>query len=382
MSRCLTCLYACFRCNHSCKRKNQCRHLWYAIVIINHVKYTDQKPRSCRDGLPNPPKKAASAVSSEPSKSSRKPPTAISDGGLKHLEALHKQSGGLDLPNGRQLRLDSARLGVTKAMERDIPKTSRSTVPCEPDEGTEDESESLPDPHEILRRPISKMRQEQETEDLSSDLETDKHGSLKLELEDLQPQVRHVSTSPLKSRRRLRTMSFEESSPSTPATKRQRISTPQLSVTTLGLLRPAERHMNTSHGSETAAVPTPKAIAPQVKVPLFLEDNLSSYQQLDAKARYEDQKQFTLDIDAFDIEESTLVATDFFPVGATDAHSEPPNATVEAHSSVCMDKDVAVALNDAQTAKEAEPIAELDEFAQGIAEFNAWLYSGAVEFTD
>lgn len=268
-------------------------------------------------------------------------------------------------------------------MERDIPKASRTTLPCEPDGDTEDESESLPDPHEILRRPISKMCRGQETEDLSSDLETDKHGSLKLELEDLQPQVKHVSTSPLKSKRRLRTMSFEESSPSPPATKRQRISTPQLSVTTPGLQRPAERHMNTSHGSETASVPTPKAIAPQVKVPLFLEDDLSSDQQLEtAKARYEDQKQFTLDINAFDIEESTLVATDFFPVDTTDGHPGPPNATVEAHSSVCMDKDVAVALNDAQTTKEAEPIAELDEFAKGIAEFNAWLYSGAVEFTD
>jgi hypothetical protein len=197
-----------------------------------------------------------------------------------------------------------------------------------------------------------------------------------------------VLTSPLKSRRRSRTIVVDESSPSPPATKRQRISTHKSESTSTECLptrlRPAE-HKTRPHRSETktVAIETPKAIARQVKVPLFLDDDPGSGQQPETdRARHEDEKPFTLDLDAFDIEPSTMITTDLSLEGTTESSAEPANGTVELHPSVCMDKDATLAPDIAQTAGEAELVTELDGYAQGIAEWNAWLYSGAVELTD
>jgi hypothetical protein len=111
----------------------------------------------------------------------------MSDGGLKHLETLHKISGGIELPHGRHLKLDSARSSATtKAMRLHTDETSKS-------KDAELENETLPDPHEILRRPISKRCREKETIDLASDSDTsivfdltNKQGSLKSDFRDLQ----------------------------------------------------------------------------------------------------------------------------------------------------------------------------------------------------
>ena len=350
---------------------------------------TEQDCCSCRDGLPNPPRKAGSTIPSELPSTSRKPSTLKSDGNLKHLEALHKNSGGLDLPHGRHLTLEPGRpAGVTKLKKSNVNMEAASKSLTN-QETTHDE-DSLPDPHEILTQPISKTHNTHETgdsasdSDMVSDLST-MHGSLKTNLGNLQSP--NVSRIPLRSRRRSRTTAINGSlSPSPPPAKRQRLSTCQLNstVTKSAVTLPAVAELTTSRGSRIVETDTAELTAQQARRPLFLEGPFGSDVSPETgKALYEDDEPFTLDLDAFDIEPSTMTLSVTPTEQTTDGYIDTPDTSnAKLQSSTSTDKDITLEPDGVQIRDEAGPPAELDGYSQAIAEFNAWLYSGAVELID
>ena len=316
-------------------------------------------------------------------------------GGLKHLEALHQKSGGLEPLHSRRLKLDTGRTSATtkpEKLDRDKPEHSKA-------ENLDDEGDNLPHPHEIFHLPILKTCRKEDSNNLTSDSDISMvsglntmHESLKSNLGNLptkqSPIIESMSTTPLKSNRRSRTALNGSLSPS-PVTKRQRLSTyrPSPDVTQPLVVPPqtAKHDLTVPRRPSLHAANITKDAAQGVKLPLFLEDVLSSEPPSQPnRAVYEADEPFTLDVDAFDIESSPMLSTSFPPNLTAEGtrHIELPNNTLEVQSTFCMDEDLPLLQDNAETGGEDESITELDDYDQGIAELNAWLYSGAVEVTD
>lgn len=144
-----------WRCNHACKDKTKCRHLWCARRYRHCYKSVlSLTSNSCRDGLAKPPpitkKKIEMLIAAEcssqsvsgttqfnedshkPSKSKPKPrpkdnskPTPQSERSLKQLEALHERMGvekSLQLGGGSRIKLKHDLTSEAKPARRPVPK--------------------------------------------------------------------------------------------------------------------------------------------------------------------------------------------------------------------------------------------------------------------
>ncbi|KAF8582310.1 P-loop containing nucleoside triphosphate hydrolase protein [Ramaria rubella] len=351
-----------YPCNHTCKRKNQCRHL------------------CCRDGLPNPPKQSTHIVLPE----ARSDPKqhSMSDSGLKHLEILHRNTGGMELSGGRHLKLDSAHPSSTKKKGTDKPELTRILdLPNRID--TDNNGEDLPDPQEILRLPIRKQRRSKSPESSGSDTFSEvfvlehviKSSSMKGKSSDsLRKQPLNSLHKSTASSRRTRPLS-RSVSPSPPAKKRKEdhlFSRNPDVIKALTTVSPLEEQI-------TSALATSSRSA---RLPLFLEGASSSAQSFEAAEAQIHEEPFMLDLDAFDMEPSTMSTHERIE------QEIPPDSSrndLKQCLSTKLNEDIIMATKDIPESvierKDIDVASDAD-YEQGIAELKAWLYSGAVEFTD
>ncbi|KAF8499943.1 hypothetical protein JB92DRAFT_3124784 [Gautieria morchelliformis] len=318
----------------------------------------------------------------------------MSDGGLRHLEALHHKSGGLELPHGRRLKLDSGRSAASTQPKKLAGNTRGNFKAPLNNENMDNEGDDLPDPHEILQS-VSKTRPRQVI-DCLSDSDTsmasgfsNKKEPLNSILGRLEPEQSPIgkqvlSTSPVKSTRRSRAAAFPGPGSPSPAAKRQRFSTSQ-SKPGVTKVFAAERDPTTSHEQGFDATVTTEAIAQQVKLPLFLEDTPSSDRSDAYRGGYEYDENFTSYLDAFDVQPSTTMSTSSLE-GRREAPGkrfDSPNINnLEGSSSLrFMDEDTIPVPDNVQIGGEVESSVEQDEYGKAVEEFWEWLYSGAVEIT-
>jgi hypothetical protein len=316
----------------------------------------------------------------------------MSDGGLKHLEALHYKSGGLELPHGRRLKLDSCRSAASTQPKKLTGNTQGNFKALSNNENIDDGGDDLPDPCENIRS-VSKTRPRQVI-DVSSDSDTsmasglsNKRGILNSNQGKLEPEqspiVKQVlSTSPVKSTRRSRAAAFPGPG-SSPAAKRQRFSTSQSNP---GVTRvfAAEHDPTTSHGQGFDATETTETIAQQVKLPLFLEDTPSSDRSDAYKGGYEYEEHPTSHLNAFDIQPSTTMTTSITSSleGRTESlgkrFDSPNSNNLEGPSPLRFMDEVS---DNVQVGGEVEASVEQNDYDKAVEEFWDWLYSGAVEIT-
>jgi ATP-dependent DNA helicase HFM1/MER3 len=182
------------RCNHPCKDKSTCRHLWYALLRPYHLTDLSRTPkRSCRTGLDKPPttsrqrgvgpqagmdmsvKKKTRRVMPDDSASGSRSPYLVKasaqrlNASLQQLESLHKSSGTdshLRIPSGKRIKLlhdtagDNAQLARITTKKR--PKFDMDfSVLADDDAKTVSacffdatDSDEFPEPHELVRASV------------------------------------------------------------------------------------------------------------------------------------------------------------------------------------------------------------------------------------
>ncbi|KAF7311383.1 DEAD/DEAH-box DNA helicase [Mycena kentingensis (nom. inval.)] len=158
-----------YACNHSCKDKTKCRHM------------------CCRDGLPEPPRAAkkkptdelvqppAPASSSKTSTKSTTKAPPKSDAAIQQLEQLHERTNvALKLPRGSRLKLESKeelkRKRASSPFAEDVVgddvDTERERAPSFtkrrqlPLELANDDDDDLPEAHELLKA-VTESQQQQ-----------------------------------------------------------------------------------------------------------------------------------------------------------------------------------------------------------------------------
>lgn len=157
-------------CNHACKDKTACRHLWSVACIILHE--LSKRPfHSCREGFEKPPPQSKKRTGLDPDtksdflskpKDKTKPKTsaARSDHTLEDLETIHKRTNvtdSLKLPEGRRLKLEPVPSAKTKSKPRpnfDIKfadlKDDKPSAYSYDLKDIDEDADDLPEAHEIL----------------------------------------------------------------------------------------------------------------------------------------------------------------------------------------------------------------------------------------
>ncbi|KZT27339.1 P-loop containing nucleoside triphosphate hydrolase protein [Neolentinus lepideus HHB14362 ss-1] len=398
-----------YECNHTCKDKTKCRHFWLFAAVCSSWIVAYQLAHSCRQGVakPPPPPKRLARQDTAADKDAHKPQLNASteevfvqickaedveklkqkkrqgsDFRLQQLEKLHERTdvaNSLGLSEGRRLKLEDS-----SSIKRSKPKPNfdlqfanlddedkAREMPADPD----DSEDELPDPKELVhetRAPASKPRSSSEI-DISDDLELD---AAILQMPSDEARTGKKATSLMRpgsfSRKRERDLS-----PPTPVKKHRGVVS--------ALERLPEQPQAVSPKTQRIKSPAGK------REPLFMpsspnEFDTCYYDDITVDAEPE-QEEFTLDESLFDIVPSTNTTLTFASASSTlDGDSSSKVGDSSTNGPVVKEPRASTSGNCSgnQQAEKLEsaiawPPEDEDNHDNGLAEFEAWLASGAVE---
>ncbi|KIJ44322.1 hypothetical protein M422DRAFT_779411 [Sphaerobolus stellatus SS14] len=367
-----------YACNHTCKKKNQCRHI------------------CCREGLPNPPKKShAPLQNTQPSTKSK---AKLPEKGLRQLESLHNKSGS-GIPSTQRLKISTTKNPTTNNLLKNRSQIAHGSED-EMDELLDDDDDDLPEPENVVQEARTKLKRRHT---ISSGSDSDspppraKSTKISLEKKMIPKSKRNHTFEPVSGP----SLSNTHTKVTTPITSVGEASTSHTALESANKrrkfrhspspilpspLKPYNREATPNHPHEHYDSPLAIERPAPKRTRLFLPGAASDEESMPSTGFMYDDEPFAFDLNAFDVEDPSE--------GFSSQQLKEHQITVESarleptvFNTRNVTKPTEYAVKNKELGKTVTPPTlaaeeEIDIYGQGLAELNAWLNSGAVEITD